>query len=191
MAQVERLDLLHAQLLVVDMQERLLPHIRGYSQVIAAAERMIRAARAFDIAVTVCEQYPNALGPTDATIKAAVEADAEPVTPLEKMTFSLCGDDAGRQHVSGLMRPQVIIVGVETHVCVQQTALDLLAMQMRPFVLADAVGSRREYDHQVALERMRQAGVIVTTVEAAIFELAKEAGTEQFKRVFPLIKAPR
>ena len=104
------------------------------------------------------------------------------------MTFSFCADAACRQRVSGVLRPQVLIVGIETHVCVYQTALDLLAMQMRPVVLADAVGSRRPFDSAIALDGLRAAGVRVTTVESAIFQLVHEAGTDRFKRILPIVR---
>jgi nicotinamidase-related amidase len=87
-----------------------------------------------------------------------------------------------------LGRPQVLVVGVETHVCVRQTALDLLAARMQPVLLADAVGSRRAGDREVALDGLRSAGVAVTTVEAAIFDLLVRSGTELFKRILPIVR---
>jgi len=104
------------------------------------------------------------------------------------MTFSFCADEACRRRISGLGRPQVLLVGIEAHVCVFQTALDLLAMQMRPVVLADAVGSRRPSDYTVAMDGLRAAGVTVTTVESAIFQLLHESGTELFKRMLPVVR---
>jgi nicotinamidase-related amidase len=82
----------------------------------------------------------------------------------------------------------VLLAGIEAHVCVLQTALDLLAMQMRPIVLADAVGSRRPLDYMVALDALRAAGATVTTVESAIFQLLHEAGTDLFKRILPIVR---
>lgn len=171
-------------MLVIDIQERLLPQIADHAALMAQAERMIRAAVALEIPITLSEQYPHGLGPTVASIAAA----AAGAVRVQKMTFSFCGDAACRARLSGLLRAQVLLVGIETHVCVQQTALDLLEMQMRPFVLADAVGSRRPLDYSVALDRMRTVGVVVTTVEAAIFQLVGEAGTEQFKRILPIVR---
>jgi isochorismate hydrolase len=104
------------------------------------------------------------------------------------MTFSFCKDSECLEQIAGLFRPQVLLVGIEAHVCVQQTALDLVSLKMQPIVLADAVGSRRPLDYEVALRRMAAAGAIVTTVEAAIFELAQKAGTPLFKRLLPLVK---
>jgi isochorismate hydrolase len=181
---VERLDRSRAQLLIVDIQERLLPQITGHESVVAQAERMIRAAAALELPVTVSEQYPKGLGPTVPVIRAAAEGAAR----FEKMTFSFCGDAKCRERIAALSRPQVLLVGIETHVCVLQTALDLLEMHMTPYVLADAVGSRRPVDHSVALDLLRQAGAVVTTVESVIFRLVREAGTELFKRILPIVR---
>ena len=183
-AHIDRLDCEHAQLLAIDFQERLLPSITDHAAVLAQAERMIRAAVVLELPITVSEQYPRGLGATAPGILAA----AQGATRLEKMTFSFCADTACRQRVSEVMRPQVLIVGIEAHVCVYQTALDLLAMQMRPVVLADAVGSRRPFDHAIALDGLRAAGVRVTTVESAIFQLVHEAGTDLFKRILPIVR---
>jgi nicotinamidase-related amidase len=181
---IARLDRQHAQLLVIDFQDRLVPHIAEHASVLAQAERMIQAAAALDLPITLTEQYPQGLGPTAPTIAQATKE----ATRLEKTTFSCCADQACRQRLASVMRPQVLMVGIEAHVCVLQTALDLLAMQMRPVVLADAVGSRRPLDCNVALDGMRAAGAVVTTVESAIFQLVHEAGTELFKRILPLVR---
>lgn len=184
MPALERLDIVHAQLLVVDLQEALIPHVRAHADVIERTVRMLRAARILDIPVTITEQYRKGLGPTDDRVLEA----AEGAEPMQKMTFSVCGDVAAREHLIGNLRPAVLLAGIETHVCVQQTALDLLSLQMRPFVLVDAVGSRRRLDHDTALERMQAAGAILTTVESAIFHLLGKAGTDLFRRVLPLVR---
>jgi isochorismate hydrolase len=181
---VVRLARRHAQLLIVDIQERLLPQIADHARVVAAAEQMIRAAAVLDLPVTLSEQYPRGLGPTTPAIAAA----AAGAPRLEKLTFSFCADKKCRERIAAVLRPQVLLVGIEAHVCVYQTALDLLEMQMQPVVLADAVGSRRVLDYQVALDGLRAAGAVVTTVESAIFQLLHESGTELFKRMLPLVK---
>lgn len=173
-----------SQLIVVDLQERLLPQITDHAVVLTQSERMIRAAVTFGCPVTVSEQYPRGLG---ATVPAILTA-AEDAPRLEKLHFSFCGNAACRRRLTELQRSHVLLVGIETHVCVQQTALDLLDLELTPFVLADAVGSRRTLDHQMALDRMRAAGVVITTVESAIFRLLREAGTGPFKRILPLVK---
>lgn len=173
-----------AQLLVVDVQPRLLPSIHDRQSVAAQVVRMCRAARELELPVTITEQYPEGLGHTAPDVAAA----AEGAVKLEKSTFSVWADDACRERLGSLGRPQVLIVGIETHVCVQQTALDLLDAQMSPIVLADAVGSRRRLDYTIALRGMRRAGVTITTVESAIFEMLERSGTELFKRLLPIVK---
>lgn len=180
----DRLDREHAQLLVVDIQEKLLPHIHGHERVLAQAERMIRAAEVLRLPITISEQYPAGLGPTASPLPAATRSAVK----VEKTTFSCCADADCRRRIASVLRPQVLLVGIETHVCVQQTALDLLEERMQPIVLADAVGSRREFDFQIALERMRHAGVIVTTVEAAIFRMVQDSASDLFKRILPIVR---
>ncbi|MEW6249587.1 MAG: isochorismatase family protein [Planctomycetota bacterium] len=183
-ARLDRLDRDHVQLLVVDIQEKLLPHIHEHAQMLAQAERMIRAAVVLDVPITVSEQYPKGLGSTNPAIVDA----AAGATRLAKMSFSFCGEAACRSRLASVLRPQVLLVGIETHVCVQQTALDLLGMQMQPVVLADAVGSRRPLDCQIALDYLRAAGAIVTTVEAVIFQLVRESSGELFRRILPIVR---
>jgi nicotinamidase-related amidase len=104
------------------------------------------------------------------------------------MTFSYCADQTCRKRITDVGRPQILLIGIETHVCVQQTALDLLRMQMQPVILTDAVSSRRPHDREIALHRMRAAGAVVTTVESALFELVHESGTDRFKKILPLVR---
>ncbi len=180
----KRLDVSQAQLLVVDVQERLLPLIHNHESLVARAERMIRAAKELELPTTVSEQYPQGLGPTVAPIsEAAAEAPR-----VQKMTFSYCADGGCRERILGVQRPQILMVGIEAHVCVQQTVLDLLDLHMQPFVLADAIGSRRLFDYEFALQRMQAAGAVLTTVESVILEMVHDSGTELFKRILPLIR---
>lgn len=172
------------QLLVIDIQERLLPHIHNAAQVVEQAVRIMRAAREMQLPVVVSEQYVRGLGPTEPGLRAAA-ADAAFV---EKMTFSVWRDDAARHALVANHRPVVIITGIETHVCVQQTALDLAAAGLHPVLLVDAVGSRRQLDHDVAIERMRASGVDISTTESIIYTLMERAGTELFKRILPIVK---
>jgi len=110
------------------------------------------------------------------------------VAPIEKATFSVCGDDAARSRLNEIDRPQTIVAGIEAHVCVQQTVLDLLAMDSMVFVCADAVGSRFELDRETALGRMRQAGAVISTVESVLFELCHESGTDRFRKLLEIVK---
>ena len=181
----------NAVLLVVDLQEKLLPAIDRTDQVTARCAKMIRAAKVLGVPIVVTEQYPKGIGPTTPQI-AALLGD-QPV--IEKMTFSACGVEPAKTALDTHGRRHVIVIGIEAHVCVQQTVLDLAAHRHAngergyvPFVAADAVGSRNRFDCQIALDRMRQMGAVVTTTEALIFEMCGEAGTPLFKELLPIVK---
>jgi nicotinamidase-related amidase len=182
-----RLTIPHTQLVVVDVQENMLPHVAEREDVLAQCVRMTRAAVALELPITISEQYVRGLGATRPEIIDAAGGPGR-FERFEKMTFSVVRDEPLRQRIVSLGRPNVLLVGVETHVCVQQTALDLLELRHEPVVLADAVGSRRPRDRDVALDRLRAAGAIVSTVESAIFELLERAGTDLFKRLLPIVR---
>jgi nicotinamidase-related amidase len=171
-------------LLVVDVQERLLPAIDGHEQVAAAADRVVRAAVELGVPVLCTEQYPRGLGPTVEPIRSSLAG--API--LEKMAFSCCGAAGLMDRLGAMGRSQVILVGIETHVCVMQTVLDLLAAGYRPYVAADAVSSRFATDRQTALERMRQAGAVVTTSESVLFEWLETAAAAEFKAVSRIVR---
>ncbi len=173
----------NAVVLVIDMQERLLPAMHDADACTQAVRKMIEAARAMGVPVVATEQYPAGLGKTCATIHDALGD----VTVFEKMRFSGCVDEVVRQ-LKEMGRLNVIVTGIEAHVCVLQTVLDLLRLGYRPYVCADAVSSRRVLDRDVAMDRMRQAGAVVTTIESVIFELLGQAGTDSFKKILKIVK---
>ena len=163
-------------LVVVDVQEA----FRVYSSFASVAEscaKLLAGARILGLPTVVTEQYPKGLGHT------VSEIGLEDERPLEKTVFSAARaegfDLAGRE--------QVIVCGIETHVCVSQTVHDLLGSGVEVHVPADAVGSRHELDYERSLERLERAGAVVSTVEAALFELLERAGTPEFKAVQKLI----
>lgn len=170
-------------LLVVDFQDRLLPAIHEAENCVAAAGRLIAAARILGVPAVCTEQNPAGLGRTCVAIRESL--GDEPA--VEKTRFSGCVGGVIDQ-LRRLDRPNIVVVGIEAHVCVQQTVLDLLRLGFTPFVCADAVGSRRPFDRDIAIERMRQAGVVVTTTESVIFELLGEAGTDTFKKILKIVK---
>ena len=184
MAEIPRLDIRRAQLLVVDIQQKLLPQIADQVAVTAQCIKMIRAAQVLEIPLTLTQQYPQGLGETAPEIFEA--AAGAPL--LDKMTFSVWRESICHDRILELARPQVIVIGIESHVCVQQTAFDLLEAQHLPIILADAVGSRRIFDRDIALQRMRAAGIGITTVESAIFEMLERAGTDLFKSILTIVK---
>ena len=170
-----------AALLVVDIQEKLAVTMdqARLAEVTANAVRMIAAAREMGLPIIVTEQYPKGLGPTTREVADALECGEV----IEKLSFSAMGVEATLPALKDARARDVLIVGMEAHVCVSQTAYDLDALGFRPVVLADAVISRYCEDYETVLERFRRDGITVTTTEAAIFELLEEAGTEMFKRV--------
>jgi isochorismate hydrolase len=182
-----RLDADQAMLLIIDMQAKLLPLIDDDQEVAFQTEQLLRGAGIFNLPVLATEQYPQGIGSTVASVAellAGVEA-----TVLEKDAFSACGDDQVRGALRRIDRPQVIVCGIEAHVCVLQTALDLVSMDHGVFVCADAIGSRRRLDWEWGLARMQQAGAAVTTTEAVLFELCERCRSDRFKQLLELIKA--
>jgi nicotinamidase-related amidase len=180
------IDRQRAMLLVIDMQTRLLPHIDGHGEVVACAEAMIEAAGLFDVPIMATVQYVHGLGPIEGEL--AQRLGQRGVEALEKSVFSVCRDEACRDYAGRLGRDQVIVTGIEAHVCVQQTVLDLLLTGVQPVVCADAVSSRRARDREVALARMRSAGAVISTTEAVMFELCELSGTPEFKQMHAIVK---
>jgi nicotinamidase-related amidase len=176
-----RLKRERAALLVIDVQERL-----GAAMNPAAFERLVKrtaaaigGAKALGIPVVATEQYPKGLGPTLPALAGLLDK------PVEKVNFS-CALDEVLAKLQG--RDQILMVGMETHVCVFQTARDLSERKLTPFLLTDAVLSRTEEDRQVGLELCRNAGAVISSVETALFDLLGKAGTPEFKIISGLIK---
>lgn len=171
-----------AILVVVDVQEKLLPHIAEAERVVGAIEKLIDGFRIVGAPLLVTEQYRKGLGPTTERLVAAV-AGTEPsaFSPIEKMTFGCVAHLPFRQALDASERRQVVLCGIEAHVCVLQTALQLLAIGFEVFLAADATSSREPRNVEIALRRMEQEGVRMTTVEMAVFEMLHESGTPEFK----------
>ena len=165
-----------AALVVVDVQEAFRPYA-SFARVADASAKLLQATRILEVPAIVSEQYPKGLGHT------APEVGLEGERPLEKTVFSA----VRAQDFDLRGRDQVIVCGIETHVCVSQTVHDLLDRGVEVHVPADAVGSRHAIDYERGLERMERAGAVVSTVEAALFELLERAGTPEFKAVQKLI----
>jgi nicotinamidase-related amidase len=165
-----------AALVLIDVQQGFSSY-ETFEDVAAACGKLLSAARILELPRIVSEQYPKGLGPTVA------EVGLEQEQPLEKTVFS-----AVRAEGFSLQgRDQAIVCGIEAHVCVSQTALDLLDRGVQVHIPADAVGSRHRIDYDRGLERLERAGAIVSTVEAALFELLERAGTPEFKAIQKLI----
>ncbi len=172
-----------SRLLIVDMQQKLLPHIGSADLCLAHCHRLVRGASILEVPVIATEQYPQGLGPTNVELGALV------TSPVEKVRFSAAqalgwtsGNDPEPE------RDQIVVAGIEAHVCVLQTVLDLLSGGFRVFVVADAIGSRHPFDLEIALRRMADSGAVLTTTESVLFEWCGVAGTPEFRQISALIK---
>lgn len=179
-----RIELDRTALLVVDLQEKLMPLIAGGEAVTEAAVKLIRGCAALGAPILATEQYPEKLG---ATVEPVREAMGAGVAPASKLKFSACIKPV-RRFLAESGRTTVLICGIESHVCVLQTALELQAAGYLPAVAVDAIGARRGADHETAVRRLTQAGVVPVTAEMALMEMVHEAGTERFKAVLPVIR---
>ncbi|ROR32428.1 hydrolase [Inmirania thermothiophila] len=173
------LDARRSLLLVVDVQERLLPAIHEGAAVEAACRWLVGLAGELAVPVLASEQYPKGLGRTVASLRASIPAEAF----MEKVHFSCAAAPQCAPRIEASGRDQVVIAGIEAHVCVLQTALGLLGQGREVYVVADAVGSRAVQNRDLGLARMRQEGVRVVSREMVAFEWLREAGTERFRRI--------
>ena len=174
------LDRERAALVVVDVQEAFRPAVVDFERVAANAGVLVRGARILGLPVIATEQYPKGLGRTVPEVAEQLDG----IDPLEKVCFSAA--DADGFHLEG--RDQALVCGIESHVCVSQTAHGLLDRGLEVHVARDAVSSRTEENRELGLHKMESAGAVVTSVETALFELLGAAGSEEFKRVQALVK---
>lgn len=168
-------------LVIIDVQEKLMPVIPNHQQVIDNTIRLLKFARVIGLPVILTEQ--DKLGPTLPEVKKEIPG----VDPIVKTSFNCFYCPAFSEQVKKPGRNTLILAGVENHVCVAQTALHALP-NFNVHVVSDAVSSRTPENRGVGMERMRQFGTVITSTEMLIFELLKEAGTEEFKKVLPLVK---
>ncbi len=171
-------------LLVVDIQSRLLPAMAAPEPVVANASKLMIAATRLGVPILVSEQYPKGLGPSVPEIAALTPAGAV----LEKTAFSCAADAAIVARVGELGRRQLVLCGIESHVCVLQTAIGFRALGYEIAVAWDATGSRREADKALAADRLRAEDVTLAGVEMVLFEWLGRAGTPEFKEISALIK---
>lgn len=169
-------------LLVVDVQEKLIRLLPDHLRIVWNIRRLLDGAKLFSMPTLATEQYPQGLGGTVAELAERLGAIAA------KTTFSCTGCEAIAAELERLAVHKWLVVGIESHVCVLQTVLDLLSAGFRVFVAADAVGSRFEADSRVALSRMESAGATLTTCESALFEWCADSAAPQFKQLSQLIK---
>jgi nicotinamidase-related amidase len=169
---------------IVDIQERLAVAMKKREKVAENCVHLIEAAKLLDLPVVVTEQYPKGLGPTIGEIRDALAT----YEPLEKMTFDCCGDPAFLDRVAASGKKQIILTGMETHVCVLQTCASLLREGYTVHLVKDAVCSRTKDNFIVGIEFMRDAGAVISGTETVLFQLLEKAGTAEFKAVSKRIK---
>ncbi len=168
----------------VDVQERLFPFIANNEELEKNLVRLVKGLKTHKIPMLINEQYKKGLGETIDSLKDLVEEYPH----FEKTTFSCCGQEEGLEKLKSLNKKYVILAGIETHVCVLQTALDLLEVGLVPVLVVDCVGSRKDLDKEIAIKRMLQAGVVLTTYESLLFELTQSSKHENFKEISKLVK---
>lgn len=168
--------------LIIDLQEKLVPAMSDADRVLERTKFLISGLNVYNIPVVSTRQYPKGLGDTVPEISELL-SDA---TVMDKTTFSCLDTDAIRDHFCVDTRPNVLLAGIEAHICALQTALDLVNLGKKVYIVVDCLSSRNPFDMQVALERMYQSGVIPTTAESALFEITKAAGSPEFKAISKL-----
>jgi nicotinamidase-related amidase len=171
-------------LVIVDIQTKLLNVMFDKEGLVTNCRKLIQATKLLEVPMLMTEQYPKGMGPTDPQILEVLQG----VENITKESFSCCGVDDFNRRIRESGKKQIVVVGIEAHVCVLQTVLDLMHRDYSVFVPYDAVSSRKEGDYRNALDRMRQAGASIGSVESAVFELLERAGTQIFKEVARLIK---
>lgn len=170
--------------LIIDIQEKLFPHIYQNEEIAKNTAILIKGLQELNIPVLVTEQYTKGLG---FTIPELQEIFLDKETH-EKRSFSCCDDHKINLLLTGYNRKVIIIAGIEAHVCVLQTAIDLIKAGIVPVIVEDCVSSRKEKDKNIAIERMRQEGALITTYESVLFELTRYSNTDTFKKISNLVK---
>ena len=171
-------------LLIVDIQEKLAPAILDGEEVVANAAKLIQAAKQLNVPILTSEQYAKGLGRTVPALRELLSSEAL----FDKTHFSCLAEPGVADRLRQQQRRQMIVCGMEAHVCVLQTAMDIKAAGFTSIVVADAVSSRRVESYELGLGRMRDAGVVIVTTEMVLFEWIRQAGTPEFKALLPLIK---
>lgn len=179
---IRRLTVENSVVVVIDIQDKLLVKIPTAASLVRNAAFLLDVAKLLEIPVQATVQYPKGLGPTTPEIAKRLPAELP-----EKTAFSCCGAETFLEELEMLRRPNVILVGMETHVCVSQTAFDLLQAGLHVFLPVDALAARGEIDHVTALRRLEIAGAIPTTVEAIAFEWMGNANHPHFKAISKLV----
>ncbi len=174
----------NTSLVLVDVQGKLAALMHNKEEFFSNAIKIIKGAKVLDIPIIWNEQLPDKLGPTIPEIKELLTG----MSPLEKKTFSCCGNDGFSSALESTGRKQVLLIGMETHVCVYQTAVDLVSRGYDTYLVADAVSSRTQKNIELGVEAIKNAGAKITSVEMALFEMLQVAEGEKFKEIIKIVK---
>ncbi len=169
---------------IVDVQERLFPHIHNNQQLEKNIKILIEGLKLLKMPVLLTEQYKKGLGDTIPAVRESLDE----VIPVEKISFSCCDESRFLAELNRTGKKFVILAGIEAHVCILQTVLDLVENGYMPVLVEDCISSRKKNDKDIAIERARQEGAIITSYESILLELCRVAGTETFKKISGLIK---
>jgi len=170
--------------LIIDIQERLFPHINDHDVLAADTKILIKGLQVLGIPLIVTQQYSKGLGKTIESIENLFE----PFSHIEKTAFSCCDEPLVVKEFEMMDKDFILLAGIESHVCVLQTALDLLERGLKPVVIEDCVSSRKLSDKITAIHRLEKEGAIITSYESVLFELCRFSGTTEFKEISLLVK---
>jgi nicotinamidase-related amidase len=173
-----------AAAVIIDIQEKLLPHIHEGDIILDNCLKLITGLKVLTVPIIITQQYTRGLGHT---VQSIIQKFPE-FEYIEKISFSCCEEPVFAEKMDCLGKTDIILCGIESHVCVLQTCLDLLADGKRVVVVEDCISSRKPDDKRISIERMRQEGASITTVESILFELARRAGNEIFKSISGIVK---
>lgn len=182
---IESLRKANTGLLVIDVQEKLIPHVDRSMDLVNSIKILIKGAKAFGLPIVVTEQYPSGLGPTVKAIKDCLD-DGQQYLP--KLSFSAMEDEEIKERILQVPVTHWILVGIEAHVCVLQTARDLIAAGRSVVVLNDAVTSRSIYDFSTAISELKEMGARISCSEIILFELLRSSAAPEFKEIYALVK---
>ncbi len=171
-------------LLIIDVQAAMRKVMGSWEATVARVRQLGRAANALGVPVLVTEQYKKGLGPTDPELLQGLQISRV----FQKEHFSACLEPTFLPEVQAFRRNRIVVAGMETHVCVLQTALDLIQSGFQVHLAADAVASRADQNREIAIDLLRQAGAVVSSAEIVIFQWARRANTAEFRRILPIVK---
>lgn len=179
-----RIQTNQTQALVVDIQEKLFPHMANKEELLETTIKLIKGLELLNIPFILNEQYPKGIGHTITPIKELIAKE----NPYEKFTFSCCKNEETLKAIQNNDKKFVIVFGIEAHVCVLQSVLDLLNEGFIPVLVTDCISSRNPNDKEIAIKRMEQSGAILTTYESLLFELCVSSKNDIFKEISKLVK---